>query len=245
MNDTSLSTRRHFLKTFTAGSLASALTAKGQSVDTPISSKLSQHIDDSWHDQYDKPFKMTSLSGKPYVLIFGYNGCQYCNMISQNLAKLRAVDDSKVQDVPIVVVNVTPETDRKDRRDYVAGYYANGVCQSPEEATAIKAAPDAQKMDTATAAYDKDEAIAQADRKFHLVFPPSNAAAQALESSMDITRDPTDDQSHGLYMALVDGSGKCVASKFAATSDPAKCKALVDKMTSAISAFEPGARVKQ
>ena len=242
MNDTTQQSRRHFLRTVALGGGGYALSlgrSDGQTVDMPISTKLSSHINEHWQDQYGKSFKMDSLEKKPYVLIFGYNGCQYCNLISQNLARLRAVDDSKVQDVPVVVVNVTPDVDRKDSRDYVAGYYANGVCQSQEEAAVIKATPDAQKLAAAQSAYDTDKDIVQADRKFHLVFPPSNKAAQDLEDSMGVTRDPTDDQSHGVYMALVDASGKCIVSEFAATSNKEKCETLVKNMTAAIAAFDP------
>jgi cytochrome oxidase Cu insertion factor (SCO1/SenC/PrrC family) len=256
-NDSGAVSRRDFLRTGAAALGYSALAPKGQlkaqAVDDSITPVLKRNINKQWVDQYAKPFDVNSLAGKPYVLIFGFNGCQYCNLISQNLARLRESQSDAVQHLPIVVVNVTPETDRantadkaqdhEDRKNYVSGYYGFGICQSPEAAQKIRETADAQKMDVAGEQFEADANIAQKDRKFHLVFPPSNQAAQALQEALGVIRAQGDDQSHGMMMAVVDGSGKCVASKYAATSSPKKCEALVNEITAAVEAM-PASHVR-
>lgn len=243
--------RRDFLKTAGAAAagyagLVPSGTVRAQAVDDNITQKLKAAVDEKWLDQYDKPFDVNVLAGKPYILIFGYKGCNYCNQISQNLAQLKKEGGAALENVPVVLVNVTPEgdktqsepdPDRDNKRDYVASYYGLGVGQSRAQAEAIEALPPEKQLQAAQKAYDDDKALAAKDRNFHLVFPPSNEAAQALQASMGVARNKDDAQSHGMRMALVDGSGRCHFSMYAASTTPKVNEDLIDGMKREVQAL--------
>lgn len=240
--------RRNFLRT--AGAAAAGYAGmvpsgalRAQAVDDNITPKFKAAMDASWLDQYDKPFDVNTLVGKPYILLFGYKGCNYCNQISQNLAQIKKEGGAALENVPVVLVNVTPEgdktqsapeADRDNKRDYVASYYGIGVGQSRAQAEAIEALPPEKQLEAAQKAYDDDKALAAKDRNFHLVFPPSNKAAQELQAALGVSRNLTDDQSHGMRLALVDSAGKCRFSMYAASTNEKVNDALISGMKEAI-----------
>jgi len=251
-------TRRDFLRT--AGVAAAGYAGlvpsgvvRAQAVDDNITQKLKVAIDEKWLDQYDKPVDVNTLAGKPYILLFGYKGCNYCNQISQNLAQIKKEGGAALENIPVVLVNVTlegdktqsePDPDRNNKRDYVAGYYGIGVGQSRAQADAINALPPEKQLEAAQKAYDDDRALAAKDRNFHIVFPPSNKAAQELQSALGVSRNLTDDQSHGMRLALVDGSGKCRFSMYAASTTDKVNAVLISGMKEAVEGLAAEGRNK-
>ena len=231
--------RREFLRTSAAGFAAGlGLTSNSLAAQTaeglPYTDIVRKHMTDGWVDQYKQKFDLNSLAGKPYIALFGYNGCQFCDKIGRNVAKLRAEGNANVQKVPIVIFNVTPEDDLQNRAEYVGHYYKVGVCQTPEQAKEFRALSDEERETHVPIAYKADEAIPQNRRLFHIVFPEKKEQVQALETDVNIIRNRSDKTAHGLHMALVDGNGKCIVSRFAATDDPQKCNELVADITAAI-----------
>ena len=118
--------RRDFLRTAAFATAAAALPveALAQSKDTDISIELANA---KYEFEYSpsgkggdfKKFDPSFLKDKPYILITGRNECQYCAKIGANLTAIR----KKVgNDIPVVVVNILPETDKKDVAEYTDIY---------------------------------------------------------------------------------------------------------------------------
>lgn len=147
------------------------------------------------------------LKGKSYVLVEGYNGCQFCSKISRNLAKIRkALDNAGKSDVPIVVINVKPETDAANVKEYAQAYVNVGACKKEE-----------------------------VGKSFFLVFPKNRQAAVNLQENIEASFNREDVDSHGLKITVVDGKGVCTVAALG-TVEGEKSSRLVTTITQALGA---------
>lgn len=148
------------------------------------------------------------LKGKPYILVQGYHGCQFCSKISQNLAKIRkALDDAGKRDIPIVVINVKPESDAAKVKDYAQSYVDVGACAKMEDF----------------------------GNKFLIVFPKDRDAAVKLQEDIEASFNRKDANSHGLKISVVDGKGVCTTAALG-TVEGDKSTRLVNSITEALGA---------
>ena len=148
------------------------------------------------------------LKGKQYILVEGYNGCQFCNKIGVNLGKIRkALDDAGKSDVPIVVINVKPESDSKAVKEYAQNYIDVGACAKMEDF----------------------------GKKFFIVFPKNRDAAVKLQESIEASFNREDPNSHGLKIAVIDDKGVCTAAALG-TVEGDKSTKLVTTITQALGA---------
>lgn len=124
-------------------------------------------------DQYGKPFNTPDmLKGKPYLLVFGYESCPFCEgRISKNLA---AIQQEVGFDVPIVVVSIHPEADYENRADYINKYREIGVRQYRHE----DLGGDASK------AYESGgkDMFYPSQRSLHVLFAPNDDVAAQIHS---------------------------------------------------------------
>ena len=147
------------------------------------------------------------LKGKQYILVEGYNGCQFCSKISRNLAKIRkALDDAGKSDIPIVVINVKPETDAANVKEYAEAYAEVGACKKED-----------------------------VGKTFFLVFPKNRNTAVKLQESIEASFNREDPDSHGLKIAVVDGKGVCTTAALG-TVEGEKSTRLVTTITEALGA---------
>ena len=157
---------------------------------------------------YMKPFDPKKLlAGKPYILVEGFNGCQFCNKISVNLGKIRKqLDATGHSDVPIVVVNIKPETDKPE----VAGY-----AKSYKEVGALHTMTDFGK-------------------KFFIAFPSSHAKANAFQDAIEASFNRSDPSSHGLKIAAVNAQGICTVAALGTVEGYDKSTRLVNTIVSGL-----------
>jgi len=148
-------------------------------------------------------FNPASFAGKPYILIQGYNGCPFCDQITQNVSKihkaLEASEHPQLKNIPIVIVNVKPETDRANAIAYKARIASTGI----------------------------------AEGAIQLYFPQSREKAVDLQNAIGASFNREDVNSHGMRIAVVDGSGKCTAAALG-THEGAKSDALVNSISKAV-----------
>ncbi len=155
-----------------------------------------------------KAFDPATLKGKPYILVQGYNGCQFCSLISQNLSKIRKeLDQNGAADVPIVVINVKPESDRYDVKEYAQAYVDVGACSKPEDFGS----------------------------KFIIAFPKSRDAAVKLQQDIEAAFNREDPDSHGLKIAVINGTGVCTTAALG-TSQGERSTRLVNSIVDAVGA---------
>jgi len=152
------------------------------------------------------PFDASVLKGKPYILVQGYNGCQFCSKISQNLAKIRKeLDRNGAADVPIVVINVKPSEDAPDIKDYVQNYIDVGACANAEDY----------------------------GRNFFILFPKDRAAAVKLQQDIEASFNREDEDSHGMKISVVNGTGICTSAALG-TSEGERSTRLVNAIVEAV-----------
>src|SRR5258708_7140232 len=127
-----LLSRREFLGAGTA-MLYTALVrpevdAAGKGIGKNLTALLQNYsFGDQNENSLDKRTLSTLLAGKSYILAFGFNECPACTTIGQNL---KAIQDGLfargIKDIPIVIVNVLPEEDKKNAKDYFIRYCDGG-----------------------------------------------------------------------------------------------------------------------
>lgn len=186
--------RRDFLVTSAAGFaalFADPSEAYAQKADMDINGRIDRLIKDgkvTLTDQDGQEFNpAVKFKGKPYILVFGLDGCKFCDKISTNLGEIakQAKDDMP----PVLMLDVLPETDNN----------AEGI-KSLKENYGEKGIKDVT-----------------------FAFPASKQQAQLLQSKedgLDAVRNPKEERSHGMRIALVNKDGKCVS---AALGTNAKC----------------------
>ncbi len=149
------------------------------------------------------------LKGKPYILVEGYAGCQFCNKIGVNLGKIRkALDAAGKSDIPIVVVNVMPETDAANVKDYAQAYVDVEACAKLEDF----------------------------GKNFFIAFPKNREKAVKLQEDIEASFNREDPESHGLKIAAVNEKGVCTAAALGTVTGDDKAAKLVKTITEALGA---------
>ncbi len=205
-NDDTRTSRRDFLRTASGAALAAALGACGGEPQEPVkpkpkpaTKKESIFSGIALTDQHGKPFDPAQL--EQALVLFGYGGCPMCQNISDSVAAIQDKLLAEGKQVPIVVVSVQPEEDKKDLKTYVASYYVKGVKQFASEK--LPPADDARRL-MGEKAFDAAEKLPQRDRILHVVCPPDSDAAKMLQTQrMGYAQNPKNPESHTPYITLV------------------------------------------
>lgn len=224
-------TRRNFLGISATGAAAVATgswqdTVSAQETGINYTQKLSKY---PVKDQYGKNFNWDTLKNKPYILAFGYNGCQYCDIIGNNLGKIRESlqGDDTLKDVPIVVVNIHPTEDLKDAKGYVANYHEIGVFQRSSDGNVY---PDSisERRTLGEEAFEEMKSRPASERVLHILFPANEDMDRQMQRDVRARYIPSDKNSHGLRIAVVDKNGECRFAEDGTVEKLAEKTALVD-----------------
>lgn len=161
-------------------------------------------------DQYGEKFDpVAALAGKPHLLVFGYEGCPFCEgKITKTVAAVQ-----KKANLPVVVVTIHPENDHDPEtlREYAGKYSQLGVRQLPGTGP-----EDAAK------AYETAKNKKPSERALHLLVTrdgdgnPSDETAIKLHLNTGNPYDAKNKDSHTPMLMLCDAKGKIIAKKFAA-----------------------------
>lgn len=150
-------------------------------------------------DQYGKSFKPETLKGKPFILAFGFHGCQLCDQVGATLGAIQEKFLARGAEIPpIVVVSIHPTADKLQMQEYVADYEAANVKQFPDKNIDYEAGKD----------------LPHAERKLHILAAANDAQPGAMQdnlfkegvkTSLRLKRNP---DSHTLTIMLCDKQGK-------------------------------------
>jgi cytochrome oxidase Cu insertion factor (SCO1/SenC/PrrC family) len=160
-------------------------------------------------DQYGQEIKPATLLGNGQALfIFGYNNCALCEGNDKSAGVVDVVAAmqqelwSKGKHIPIVLVDVIPETDKFDAKAHVASHYAHGVRQFKNEK--VLATEQAGEI-----AFDAGAKKEQKNRLFHIVYAPTNQWVEELQTiKMGLVQDPKNNFNHALDVVLFDGGAQ-------------------------------------
>lgn len=162
-------------------------------------------------DQHGAEFDPAkALAGRPHLLVFGYEGCPFCEgKITKTVAAVQARTG-----LPVVVVTIHPENDHDKLQDYAQKYSELGVRQLAGEGR------EDGKI-AFIAARDKP----QREHTLHILIArneagePKNDIALQAHKNTGQAYDAENTNSHTPMLVLCDGQGKIVAKKFAAIDD--------------------------
>ncbi|MFO0388935.1 MAG: SCO family protein [Alphaproteobacteria bacterium] len=259
-NDTSQPTRRDFLRITAGAGFATAISAnklaaqEPQKQDpkkqepTPAKKEEKKDAgvfkDISFTDQHGKAFKPEELEQS--LVVFGYGGCPMCQKITDSVAAIQAkllADDKKI---PIVVISVQPDEDKKDLKTYIASYYRKGVKQFANEE--LPEADDAREL-RGKKSFDAAEKLPQRDRILHVLCPPDSDAAKTLQTRLGLFQNPNKPTSHSSYIILIKNGVK--AEEFRAlpkdnsAPDEKFLKELAEKVSASIPAIKEEKSLKR
>lgn len=148
-------------------------------------------------DQYGQNFDAKAvLAGQPHLMVFGYEGCPYCEKISPTLAAVQ-----QALNIPAVVVSIHPEADKENAEQYVTSYTDLGI---------------RQYADQGQNPYAEGKGRSVADRKLHLLMAESDDKARELHRAAGKARNDRNPDSHTQLIMLFDGNGREVMYRFGA-----------------------------
>ncbi len=218
--------RRQFIPT-AAAALGFASSLEAQRAGTPITPVLSDPKY-ALKDQLGKPFGASKiLQGKPYLIIYGYQGCPLCNTsITPTIAEVQKQMRDAGVEVPIVVVTIKPEEDIKTADSYQQRYESKGVFpfKANEKVTALSKNAGANEI----------EAL-QKKRMLHILFAKNDQASVEMHYAIGATRIGNNDKSHTVMLTLVGADGKATqTSIMAAERNSERRKEKAAKMVGAV-----------
>lgn len=255
-------TRRQWMQSVAAATAATVFpTSRALAPENPptVTAILSSA---DFTDQYGKRFDpQTTLKDKPYLLVFGFEGCARCENIGASLAATQKALLEAGYEVPIVVVSVNPEEDRLKMKEYVARYYEQGIKQIKDEKFSGNAETryalgkeafdkfqnEDKKKRTLLANKEIDQETyndflrrAQRGRLLHILCAPSQKKAVELEDQLAITG--PDPKGHTGIIFLCDKDGKKIYGHFGVipTSNEKERAKLVEAMKEKMNQISKG-----
>lgn len=235
--------RRDFLRAAAAGVAAAPLlaldnAALAQRGNTNATQLLKET---ELKDQYGQVFKPdVTLAGRPYMLVFGYQSCPFCQNISGNLgaAQQAMIDKGLIkekQEIPIVLVSIKPEKDQDRPTQYLADYYAAGVRQNLSDD--LKNVGEDERRRMGEKAFARDKALDARSRTLHVLCASDADKALAIHDALGLRRAKRSPNAHSPEVLIVGGDGKVAASVSAGINGndfPDRRKAIAEDLTSAV-----------
>lgn len=168
----------------------------------------------TFKDQYGKAFNpKTELKDKPYLLVFGFGGCQICQNISHSLGAMQDALLKNGDEIPIVTVSIKPEQDKDNMKDYVARYHVVGTRLDAKET--LPADADG-RYKAGEKAYERFKDKPQRGRMLNILCAPDKSVPPDLEKKLGQPINPKEEDYHTPMLFLCNGKGEQVNFYFAA-----------------------------